>query len=309
MTQPPQDGQGYGYGGPPQQPPPPHAQQQPPHPQPQQPPAGPYGAPGPYGTPPPSPGPYGAPQQPPGPYGSDNPYASAPTTPQPAYGQQQYGQFPPPQGPFQPGPGQGPGPGGGKKRAVLIAVAVVVVAALAGGGVLLATSGDNGGDEPLAGRSSVVATGSVGQDPSESELPSPVLPPSPEPSGDASDTASDDPYADDQGPAERPAGSTGYQGQWQNEKAQTLTVGAKIASGSAKGKYSVSYIDSAGKGICSGIGQTEHGTGFRIAVSCVGQDTGDEVFAANLTQASGIVTLTWDKGGSVKLPRSGRGAT
>ncbi|MGY0024375.1 hypothetical protein ACVHNB_36100 [Streptomyces sp. YJ-C3] len=296
MTQPPQDGQGYGYGGPPPQQPPPG-----------QPPAGPYGGQGPYGAPP----------QPPGPYGTDNPYAGAPTAPQPGYGQpaqpgygqqpspQQspYGQFPPPQGPFPPPP---PNQGGGKQRAVLIAVAVVVVAALAGGGILLATSGDDGGDDkPVAARSSVVATGSAGQAPSETDQPSPEGPESDAP---YSDEPTDDPYADDE-PSERPAGDTGYQGQWQNEKAQTLTVGAKIASGNAKGKYSVSYIDAGGKGICSGIGQPQSGNGFRIAVSCVGQDTGDEVFAANLTQASDVVTLKWDKGGSVQLPWSGPGST
>ncbi|MFI7338517.1 hypothetical protein ACIBUY_11325 [Streptomyces sp. NPDC050085] len=289
--QPPQDGQGqgqgYGYGGP----------QQPP-------------VPGPYGSPQ-SPGPYGAPP-PPGPYGSDNPYASAPTTPMPAYGQppqqpQPYGQFPPPQGPFPPAP---PEQGGGRKRAVLIAVAVVVVAALAGGGVLLATSGDDGGDDkPVAGQSSVVATGSAGPGPS-SEAPSPEVS-GPEVSG----PASEDPYADEptdeptDGPSERPAGDTGYQGQWQNEKAQTLTIAGKIASGSAKGKYNVSYIDAGGKGICSGIGQPQGASGFRIAVSCMGQDTGKQVFAANLTQASDVVTLTWDKGGSVKLPWVGAGAS
>ncbi|MFE6890214.1 hypothetical protein [Streptomyces sp. NPDC057694] len=279
MTQPPQDGQGYGYGyGGGQQPPPPP--QQPPA----QPPAGPYGAaPGPYGppqgqAPAPAPGPYGG-------YGQQ----------QPPYGQQQpgYGQFPPP---------PGPPPGGGKKKAVLIAAAVVVVAALAGGGIMLATSGDDGGDDkPAAKESSVVATGSVSEpadDPTQTEAPV-----SDEPTG----ASTDDPFADESdGPAERPAGDTGYQGQWQNEKAQTLTVASKLTTGTAKGKYAVSYIDAQGKGICSGIGQTQSGDRFRIAVSCSGKDTGDKVFVANLTQSGDVVTLTWEKGGgTVKLPWAG----
>jgi hypothetical protein len=176
--------------------------------------------------------------------------------------------------------------------------AVVVVAALAGGGVLLATSGDGKDDKnPVAEKSSAAPTQST------SELPSPVSPP---PSDTATATdAPDLPETPDEtdGPADRPAGETGYQGQWQNDKAQTLTIGAKMESGSAKGKNSVSWIDSGGKGICSGIGQPLTGGRFRIAVSCVGKDTGDKVFAANLTQASDVVTLTWDKGGgTVKLP-------
>ncbi|MBO1337546.1 hypothetical protein [Streptomyces sp. VRA16 Mangrove soil] len=297
MTQPPQDGQGqgygYGYGG--QQPPPGQPQQPP-----QQPPqTGPYGAPGPYGSPP-APGPYG---------GTDNPYAGGAPQPQqpqqpqqpPAYGygqqsaqqpygQQPYGQQPSPYGQFPPPPNQTPG--GGKKKAVLIAAAVVVVAALAGGGIMLGTLGDDGKDDkPVAKESSVVATDSGSPSVDESVA-------------ESDDPATEEPTADEttDGPSERPAGDTGYQGQWQNEKAQTLTIGAKMTSGSAKGKYSVSYIDAGGKGICSGIGQTMSGDRFRIAVSCGGKDTGDKVFAANLTQASDVVTLTWDKGGTVKLP-------
>ncbi|WP_353942885.1 hypothetical protein ABII15_15345 [Streptomyces sp. HUAS MG91] len=277
MTQPPQDGQGHGYGygyGGGQQPPPP----------PQQPPAGPYGTPqGPYGPPQgqaPDPGPYG--------YGA----------PQPPYGQQPspYGQFPP--------PGQPPG-GGGKKKAVLVVAAVVVVAALAGGGILLGTRGDDGGkDEPAAKESSVVATGRVSapaDEPTQSDTPA----------GDEPTAApSDDPFADESdGPGRRPAGDTGYQGQWQNEEAQTLTVASKLTTGSAKGKYAVSYIDSRGKGICSGIGQTQSGNRFRIAVSCAGKDTGNKVFVANLTQSGDVVTLTWEKGGgTVKLPWVGKTA-
>ncbi|MFD7494661.1 PQQ-binding-like beta-propeller repeat protein [Streptomyces sp. NPDC059832] len=133
------------------------------------PPSGPYGtqppgqAAGPYGTPA-QPGPYGT--QPPGPYGAPpqpGPYA-APTQPGP------YG-APPQPGPYhaptQPGPyGMQPQPGpagsggggffrGGRGKVV---GAVLAVALLAGGGVWLATSGDDG-TQPTAKKSTAPGPG------------------------------------------------------------------------------------------------------------------------------------------------------
>ncbi|NED10551.1 PQQ-binding-like beta-propeller repeat protein, partial [Streptomyces sp. SID9124] len=137
---PPPTQPGYGY---PQQPGPYDKPQQP----------GPYGQqPGPYGQQPQQPGPYGQPQA--GPYGQ--PQQPGPYNQQPQAG---YG-FPPQQYPGAPVP---PGPGGpSKRKPALIIGAAVVALALIGGGVWLATSGgDDGDDKPVAKKSEQVTKPSV----------------------------------------------------------------------------------------------------------------------------------------------------
>ncbi|MGW3658774.1 outer membrane protein assembly factor BamB family protein [Streptomyces sp. NPDC005151] len=122
----------------------------------QQPPQGGFGAPydppsGPYGTQPPGQavGPYGTPAQP-GPYGTQPPGPYGPPTPQPGpyaaptrpgpYG------VPPQQGPYdaptQPGPAGSGGGGFFRGRRGKVVGAVLAVVLLAGGGVWLATGGD-----------------------------------------------------------------------------------------------------------------------------------------------------------------------
>ncbi|MEU6661036.1 hypothetical protein [Streptomyces sp. NPDC046821] len=238
-------------------------------------------------TPPPGQGPYGSPygQQPQ--YG-DQPYGQQPQAP---YGQPPYGQ--PGQAPYggaYPAPQPPPGPpsgGGGNKRIAVIAGSVVAALVLVGGGIFLATSGGDGGKKAPEAKGTAPAS------------------PSPEASDSPSeDPATEDPIADPTGTS-RPAGSTGYQGQWQDEQARTLTVGDRITSGAAKGNYKVSYLDAGGKGICTGIGDDRSVGAFRMAVKCIGKDTGDEVFGANLTQADDVITLTWDKGGTVTLKWAG----
>jgi hypothetical protein len=176
---------------------------------------------------------------------------------------------------------------------VIVGSAVVALVVIVGG-VFLATNSGGGDDKPKA-KDSVSAEPTVSDEPSD------------EPTTE--DPATEDPVEEPSDPSgtveERPAGATGYQGQWQDEQARTLTVGDKVASGTAKGKYSVSYIDAGGKGICTGIGENRSGGAFRIAVKCMGKDTGDEVFGANLTQADDVVTLKWDKGGSASLKWAG----
>lgn len=170
---------------------------------------------------------------------------------------------------------------------------VVAALALVGGGIFLVISGDSDGDDdgkPKADKS-VSAEPSVEPSATESDEP-----PSEDPA--VEDPASEDPL--DGGEKTRPAGDTGYQGQWQNDETKTLTVGDKLASGQGKGKHSVSYIDAGGDGLCMGLGQEQNGTGFRIALKC---GTGDDAkyVSADLTQANDEVTLKWDKGGGTDV--------
>ncbi|WP_371528931.1 hypothetical protein OG302_25705 [Streptomyces sp. NBC_01283] len=163
---------------------------------------------------------------------------------------------------------------------------MVVVAALVGGGVLLATGGD--GDDEGGGGKKPQADKSVSAGPSaEPSASEPEALPSEDPT-------TEDPLGGDD--KTRPAGDTGYQGQWQNAESKTLTIGSKLTSGQGKGKHSVSYIDAGGDGLCMGLGQEQDGTGFRIALKC---GTGDDAkyVSANLTQADDEVTIKWDKGG------------
>ncbi|MFG2496641.1 hypothetical protein ACGFSB_00230 [Streptomyces sp. NPDC048441] len=266
-------------------PPPGQAPAQPPYAQP------PQGQP-PQGQPPQGQPPYGQPQQP---YGQSpqGPYGQ----PQPPYGQPdpQYAAYPPPP---PPGGTGAPGPGPGKKKLGLVIGSVVVAAALIGGGIFLVTSGDSDDDDqkPKADKS-------VSASPSATASEEP---PADDPATE--DPATEDPVDEPTGAEEdRPAGDTGYQGQWQNEDAKTLTIGDKLTSGQGKGKNSVSYIDAGGKGLCMGLGQEQGGSGFRIALKC---GTGDDAkyVSADLTQANDEVTLKWDKGGgSDVLPWVGSG--
>ncbi|MFB7994353.1 hypothetical protein ACFC4G_16240 [Streptomyces sp. NPDC056002] len=288
--QPPQDGSGHhpAYGPPPTPPQSPSGGGQdnpyagaptPPPAPPQTPPPAPQGRPG-YGDQPA--------------YGSQPPYGPPPQGQpqgQPPYGQAPYGQPPHGAGAYPPPPPP-QGSGGKRRTAVIIGSAVVALVVIVGG-IFLATNG--GGDDKPKAKDSVSAEPATSDGPSD------------EPTSE--DPATEDPVEEPSDPSgtdqERPAGSTGYQGQWQDEQARTLTVGDKVASGSAKGKYSVSYIDAGGKGICTGIGENRSGGAFRIAVKCMGKDTGDEVFGANLTQADDVVRLKWDKGGSASLKWAG----
>lgn len=121
-----------------------------------------------------------------------------------------------------------------------------------------------------------------------------------EPSEEPSDEPTTEDPLDEPTDATRPAGDTGYQGQWQDEDAKTLTVGAKLTSGQGKGKHSVSYIDTGGDGLCMGLGQEQSGSGFRIALKC-GTGDDEKYISASLTQANDEVTLKWDKGGGTDV--------
>ncbi|WP_167828958.1 hypothetical protein, partial [Streptomyces sp. MZ04] len=198
--------------------------------------------------------------------------------------------YPPP-----PPPG---GPAKGKKLGIIIGSAVVAVA-LIGGGIFLVTSGDGDDDQKPKADKSVSASPSEPAESAEpSEDPATEDPATEEPS---EDPATEDPLEDEE--PTRPAGDTGFEGQWQNDENKTLTIGAKLTSGEGKGKNSVSYIDAGGKGLCMGLGQAQ-GTGFRIAVKC-GSGDDAKFIAANLTQADDEVTMKWDKGGTDVLPWAG----
>ncbi|MEU6678222.1 hypothetical protein [Streptomyces sp. NPDC046925] len=264
MTQPPGQPPQGGF-GPPQEP---------------RPPAGPYGAPPPPPQQPDAQNPYaGAPQQP---YGQPpSPYGQPPQGPYAPYGQTQpdpqYAGYPPPP----------PPPPGGKSKVALVIGSAVVVAALVGGGIFLATSGDGSDDQKPRADKSVSAAPSASE--SEAETPS-------------DDPTTEDPLDEGDEGESWPAGDTGYQGQWQNDEAKTLTIGAKLASGQGKGKHSVSYIDAGGDGLCMGLGQ-ERGSDFRVALKC-GTGDDEKYISADVTRADDEVTLKWDKGGGTDvLPR------
>ncbi|MCF6526027.1 hypothetical protein [Streptomyces sp. JJ36] len=119
-----------------------------------QPPPGPYGPqPGPYGAPPPQqpqggapgqPG-YGYPQQQP----AGQPGYGYPQQPGQPYGQQPYGQQPYGQQPYgQPGMPAPPQNGGGKGKTIgIVAGALVAVGAVIGGVLVFTSGGDGGGGE------------------------------------------------------------------------------------------------------------------------------------------------------------------
>ncbi|SFY29022.1 outer membrane protein assembly factor BamB family protein [Streptomyces atratus] len=139
--------------------------------------AGPYGTqpPGPYGPAPAQPGPYNAPAQP-GPYNAPaqpGPY-NAPAQPGPYNVPTQPGPYGVPSPPQSGGPADGSGGGGlfrGRRGAVIGAVLAVVL--LAGGGVWLATSGDE--DKPTAKKSAAPepSTSSTGKPKGKEKDPGP----------------------------------------------------------------------------------------------------------------------------------------
>ncbi|MEU3964339.1 hypothetical protein AB0F42_31860 [Streptomyces buecherae] len=151
---------------------------------PPQPPQNPYGYPhgypqqgSPYGGQPGQQSPYGQPgQQPPyGQPGQQSPYGQPGHGAQPGPG---YG------APYGGGPGMGgpPGPpGGGSRKTVAIVVGAVLVGLLAIGGVVFATSGDDGGGKRDESKVSDDSSADTSQRPSPSQ--SPTLP-TPSPTAD-----------------------------------------------------------------------------------------------------------------------------
>ncbi|WP_338897990.1 hypothetical protein WBG99_22220 [Streptomyces sp. TG1A-60] len=246
-----------------------------------QPPQQPY--PGPY-APPPAPG--QAPGQPPNPYatapqqpyggGGQPPYGGAPGAPgAPNYGPQ-YGGYPPPPPPS----------GGGGGKVALIIVAVVAALAVIGGGAFLLTA--DGDDETAAKpEQSVSASASESASPTE------------EPADGATGTPDD---GVDDGPGTVPG--KGVEGQWQDDDARTLTIGAEQTAGSTKGQHSLSYIDMiGGKGILTGVGAYRDENNFRMALRPMASPDvdDDDITFATVRRSGDDVVITWEAGGTDTL--------
>ncbi|MEW2399571.1 hypothetical protein [Streptomyces sp. NPDC046862] len=207
--------------------------------------------------------------------------------PQPPYGGAPYGSYPPP-----------PPPGGSGKKVALIAVGAVVALALVGGGVFLASG--NGDDDAKADKTVAVGPSASGSPTGEvADLPSGGLP-----SGGATevpDLPSPD-FGDDTGPVKAPP-APGVEGQWQDADAKTLTVGTKYTSGDLKGKYSLSYIDTEGKGVLTGLGTYRDDDSFRLVLRRMGtQATQESDLTYGTVRRSGDdVVIKWDDGGTETL--------
>ncbi|MDX3694047.1 hypothetical protein PV726_27670 [Streptomyces europaeiscabiei] len=268
-----------------------------------QPPQQPY--PGPY-TPPPAPGgqmpgpppaPGQAPGQPPNPYATapQQPYGTAPQQPyggggQPPYGAPgapnygaQYGGYPPPPAPS----------GGSGGKVALIIVAAVAALAVIGGGIFLLTSDGDENDTAKPGQS-VSASAGESESPSESE----------EATDEATDGASDTPDGglDDGGSSTAPA--EGVEGQWQDDEARTLTIGAEQSTGEAKGQHPLSYIDMVGgKGIMTGVGKYRDDNNFRMALTPMASKdvSDDDITFATVRRSGDDVIITWEAGGTDTL--------
>ncbi|KFF96223.1 hypothetical protein IQ62_37520 [Streptomyces scabiei] len=264
-----------------------------------QPPQQPY--PGPY-TPPPAPGgqmpgpppaPGQAPGQPPNPYATapQQPYGTAPQQPyggggQPPYGGPgapnygaQYGGYPPPPPPS----------GGSGGKVALIIVAAVAALAVIGGGIFLLTSDGDENDTAKPGQS-VSASASESESPSESE--------------EATDEATGTPDGglDDGGSSTAPA--EGVEGQWQDDEARTLTIGAEQSTGEAKGQHPLSYIDMVGgKGIMTGVGKYRDDNNFRMALTPMASKdvSDDDITFATVRRSGDDVVITWEAGGTDTL--------
>ncbi|EMF50626.1 MULTISPECIES: hypothetical protein [Streptomyces] len=263
-----------------------------------QPPGPPYDG---YGSQPPQqpyPGPYGSPGQAPG--QPPNPYATAPQQPYGGGGQQPYGA---PGGPGAPGaPNYGPQyggypppppPSGGGGKIALIIVAAVAALAVIGGGIFLLTSDGDDTDTARPGRSaSAVATES--ESPAETE----------EATDEATEEATDTPDGglDDGGSTTAPA--KGVEGQWQDDEARTLTIGAEQTAGEAKGQHPLSYIDMVGgKGIMTGVGKYRDDNNFRMALTPMASKDAseDDVTFATIRRSGDDVVITWEAGGTDTL--------
>lgn len=280
MTQPPGQPPYDGYGAqPPQQPypgsypPPGQVPGQPPNPYataPQQQPYGPGGQ-QPYG-----PGgqqPYGAPGVPGMPGAPGAPGA-------PNYGPQ-YGGYPPP-----------PPSGGSGGKVALIIVAVVAALAVIGGGVFLLTA-DGDDDTTAKPEQTVSATASDSAEPTEEAT-----------GDDAGEEATGTPDGglDDGGSSTAPA--EGVEGQWQDDDARTLTIGAEQTGGDGKGQHPLSYIDMVGgKGIMTGVGAYRDENNFRMALTpMASKDVSDEdVTFATVRRSGDDVIITWEAGGTDRL--------
>ncbi|MEI5523824.1 hypothetical protein WB401_32580 [Streptomyces brasiliscabiei] len=275
MTQPPGQPPYDGYGA---QPP-----QQPPYP-------GQYPAPGQY------PPPGQAPGQPP------NPYATAPQQPYGAPGMPgapgapgasnygpQYGGYPPPPPPS----------GGSGGKVALIIVAAVAALAVLGGGVFLLTSDSDDSDTARPGPG-VSASASDSGSPSE------------EASDEATEEVSDTPDGglDDGGSTVAPA--KGVEGQWQDDEARTLTIGAEQTTGEAKGQHPLSYIDMVGgKGIMTGVGKYRDDNNFRMALTPMASKdvSDDDITFATVRRSGDDVVITWEAGGTDTLSYVGESSS
>ncbi|WP_326582418.1 hypothetical protein OG889_27530 [Streptomyces sp. NBC_00481] len=267
-----------------------------------QPPQQPY--PGPY-TPPPggqvpgqAPAPGQVPGQPPNPYATapQQPYGTAPQQPYgapgmpgaPNYGPQ-YGGYPPPPPPS----------GGSGGKVALIVVAAVAALAVIGGGVFLLTS--DGDDESTAKPGqSVSAQASESESPSESEA-----------TEEATDEATTpDGGLDDGGSSTAPA--KGVEGQWQDDEARTLTIGAEQTTGEGKGQHPLSYIDMVGgKGIMTGVGAYRDDNNFRMALTPMASKnvSDDDVTFATVRRSGDDVVITWEAGGTDTLSYVGEASS
>ncbi|MGW0841351.1 hypothetical protein ACWD26_14505 [Streptomyces sp. NPDC002787] len=252
--------------------------------QPQQPPA----YPGPYGPPP---GPGGqVPAQPP------NPYATAPQQPYGAPGMPGAPNYGAPYGGYPPPP---PPSGGSGGKVALIIVAVVAALAVIGGGVFLLTASE-GDDTTAKPEQTVSATETDSATPTE------------EPSDDAADegTGTPDGGLDDGGSTTAPA--TGVEGQWQDDEARTLTIGAEQTTGEGKGQHPLSYIDMVGgKGIMTGVGAYRDDNNFRMALTpMASKDVADEDITFGTVRRSGDdVVITWEGGGTDTLSYVGEASS
>ncbi|MFM9593234.1 hypothetical protein ACKI1J_27530 [Streptomyces scabiei] len=258
-----------------------------------QPPGPPYDG---YGQQPPQqpyPGPYTPPGQAPG--RPPNPYATVPQQPYGGGGQPLYGApgapGAPPYGPQYGGYPPPPPPSGGGGKVALIIVAAVAALAVIGGGVFLLAGDGDGTDTARPGRS---ASASVSESPEESE----------EATDEATEEATGTPDGglDDGGSSTAPA--KGVEGQWQDDEARTLTIGAEQTAGQAKGQHPLSYIDMVGgKGIMTGVGKYRDDNNFRMALTPMASKnvSDDDVTFATVRRSGDDVVITWEAGGTDTL--------
>ncbi|MFF6780316.1 hypothetical protein [Streptomyces sp. NPDC012510] len=286
MTQPPGQPPHDGYGSQP----------------PQQPYPGPYTPPSAGQVPGQPPNPYStAPQQPYG-AGGQPPYGGAPGAPgmPGAPGAPQYGaQYPASYGGYPPPP---PPSGGSGGKVALIIVAVVAALAVIGGGIFLLTGGDDDTTAKPEPTASATAT----------ESPTPTEEATDDATGDATDegTGTPDGGLDDGGSTTAPA--KGVEGQWQDDEARTLTIGAEQTTGDGKGQHPLSYIDMVGgKGILTGVGAYRDDNNFRMALTpMASKDVKDEdVTFATVRRSGDDVVITWEGGGTDTLSYVGEASS
>jgi hypothetical protein len=207
----------------------------------------------------------------------------------PNYGSQ-YGGYPPPPPPS----------GGGGGKVALIVVAAVAALAVIGGGIFLLTSNGDDGSTAKPGQS-VSAQASESESPSESE----------EATEEATDEATTpDGGLDDGGASTAPA--KGVEGQWQDDEARTLTIGAEQTTGEGKGQHPLSYIDMVGgKGIMTGVGAYRDDNNFRMALTPMASKdvSDDDVTFATVRRSGDDVVITWEAGGTDTLSYVGEASS